>query len=129
MSWHTILFLSIVRYTKSRHTRTCTSTHTHTPQHPQSLVPSCVRVISEIKHECVYEVRLPSEMGMEGGKKDGEEEETTTGEEDGDRKKASAVVTVFRFIMKQSYICALIAMMVSKGRMGNEWGDMGGFEG
>ena len=71
-------------------------------------------------------------MGMEGGKKDGEEEETTTGEEDGDGKKASAVVTVFRFIMKQSYICALIAMMVSKGRMGNEWGDMGeegGFEG
>ncbi|CAL8369544.1 unnamed protein product, partial [Boreogadus saida] len=63
----------------------------------------------EIKHECVYEVRLPSEMGLEGGKKDGEETETET--EGEDREKASAVVTVFRFIMKQSYICALIAMM------------------
>uniref|UniRef100_A0A8C4ZEK7 Piezo-type mechanosensitive ion channel component n=1 Tax=Gadus morhua TaxID=8049 RepID=A0A8C4ZEK7_GADMO len=53
--------------------------------------------------------QLPSEMGMEGGKKDGEETETET--EGEDREKASAVVTVFRFIMKQSYICALIAMM------------------
>ena len=86
-------------------------------------MPSCVPVISEIKHECVYEVRLPSEMGMEGGKKDGEETETET--EGEDREKASAVVTVFRFIMKQSYICALIAMMVSQSRVGDEgerWG-------
>uniref|UniRef100_A0A8C5CAX9 Piezo-type mechanosensitive ion channel component n=1 Tax=Gadus morhua TaxID=8049 RepID=A0A8C5CAX9_GADMO len=99
----------------SRATDERESSHTHAhaqahkPPHPQSLVPSCVPVISEIKHECVYEVRLPSEMGMEGGKKDGEETETET--EGEDREKASAVVTVFRFIMKQSYICALIAMM------------------
>ncbi|XP_071780421.2 piezo-type mechanosensitive ion channel component 2 [Centroberyx gerrardi] len=64
--------------------------------------------ITEKKDECVYEVCLPpEETAMEGGEEQhegGEEEEKKNG-------GTSAVVTVFRFIMKQSYICALIAMM------------------
>uniref|UniRef100_A0A4W5QZX4 Piezo-type mechanosensitive ion channel component 2a, tandem duplicate 2 n=1 Tax=Hucho hucho TaxID=62062 RepID=A0A4W5QZX4_9TELE len=35
-------------------------------------------------------------------------------EEEGGSPRANAAVTTFRFIMKQSYICALIAMMVSR---------------
>lgn len=41
-----------------------------------------------------------------------EEEEENTEEEK--NSKVHAMVTVFHFIMKQSYVCALIAMMVSK---------------
>uniref|UniRef100_A0A667ZVF6 Piezo type mechanosensitive ion channel component 2 n=1 Tax=Myripristis murdjan TaxID=586833 RepID=A0A667ZVF6_9TELE len=62
----------------------------------------------EKKEECVYEVCLPpEESALEGG------EEHKGGEEEEEEKKTgtNAVVTVFRFIMKQSYICALIAMM------------------
>ncbi|KAJ3594600.1 hypothetical protein NHX12_003907 [Muraenolepis orangiensis] len=56
--------------------------------------------LSEKKRECVYEVSLPSDL--EGEKK---------GEGEDGAGPPSAVVTVFRFVMKQSYICALIAMM------------------
>uniref|UniRef100_A0A668A6K7 Piezo type mechanosensitive ion channel component 2 n=1 Tax=Myripristis murdjan TaxID=586833 RepID=A0A668A6K7_9TELE len=48
-----------------------------------------------------------TDQSLEGG------EEHKGGEEEEEEKKTgtNAVVTVFRFIMKQSYICALIAMM------------------
>lgn len=77
-------------------------------------VPS---VTLEKKPGCVYEVSLPSEEGTEGEKKveEGKAEEGEDGE-----GPPSAVVTVFRFIMKQSYICALIAMMVSRRTGGEE---------
>ncbi|KAG7272227.1 hypothetical protein CRUP_035754, partial [Coryphaenoides rupestris] len=66
--------------------------------------------VAEKKPGCVYEVSLPSEEGTEGEKKvEGEEGEAEEGEDE--EGPPSAVVTVFRFIMKQSYICALIAMM------------------
>uniref|UniRef100_A0A3B4TXV1 Piezo type mechanosensitive ion channel component 2 n=1 Tax=Seriola dumerili TaxID=41447 RepID=A0A3B4TXV1_SERDU len=62
---------------------------------------------TEKKNECVYEVCLPPEDSvLEGG------EEKSEGGEDGMKKRGvSAMVKVFHFIMKQSYICALIAMM------------------
>lgn len=62
------------------------------------------------KDECVYEVRLPPEdSALEGGEEKSEEAE------DGMKKRGvSAMVKIFNFIMKQSYICALIAMMVSQ---------------
>lgn len=55
-----------------------------------------------------------------GVRGEGSEEETAGGamatapEEEGGSPRANAAVTTFRFIMKQSYICALIAMMVSR---------------
>uniref|UniRef100_A0A667ZVD4 Piezo type mechanosensitive ion channel component 2 n=1 Tax=Myripristis murdjan TaxID=586833 RepID=A0A667ZVD4_9TELE len=54
-----------------------------------------------------YKTDQCSESALEGG------EEHKGGEEEEEEKKTgtNAVVTVFRFIMKQSYICALIAMM------------------
>ncbi|CAL8279118.1 unnamed protein product [Lota lota] len=53
-----------------------------------------------------------STLDPDPGKKEGEEEETEEEGEDGEKAgPPSTVVTVFRFIMKQSYICALIAMM------------------
>ncbi|KAM7400229.1 hypothetical protein PAMA_004770 [Pampus argenteus] len=63
---------------------------------------------TEKKDQCVYEVYLPPEdPALE------EEEEKSEGEEeDGMKNKGvGAMVKVFCFIMKQSYICALIAMM------------------
>ncbi|XP_042283733.1 piezo-type mechanosensitive ion channel component 2 isoform X1 [Thunnus maccoyii] len=62
---------------------------------------------TEKKEECVYEVCLPPEdQASEGG------EEKSEGGEDGMKKRGvGAMVKVFHFIMKQSYICALIAMM------------------
>uniref|UniRef100_A0A3Q3LMQ3 Piezo type mechanosensitive ion channel component 2 n=1 Tax=Mastacembelus armatus TaxID=205130 RepID=A0A3Q3LMQ3_9TELE len=62
---------------------------------------------NEKKEECVYEVCLPPEdSALEGG------EEKSEGGEDGMKKRGvGAMVKVFHFIMKQSYICALIAMM------------------
>ncbi|KAM9844577.1 piezo-type mechanosensitive ion channel component 2 [Aulostomus maculatus] len=59
------------------------------------------------KKQCVYEVCLPPEdSALEGG------EEKSEGEEDEMKKRGvGAMVKVFHFIMKQSYICALIAMM------------------
>ncbi|XP_029930817.1 piezo-type mechanosensitive ion channel component 2 isoform X2 [Myripristis murdjan] len=74
---------------------------------PQYKTDQC-SAITEKKEECVYEVCLPpEESALEGG------EEHKGGEEEEEEKKTgtNAVVTVFRFIMKQSYICALIAMM------------------
>lgn len=69
----------------------------------------CFCVQPEKKDECVYEVCLPPEdSALEGG------EEKSEGGEDGIKKRGvSAMVKIFHFIMKQSYICALIAMMVS----------------
>ncbi|XP_047198071.1 piezo-type mechanosensitive ion channel component 2 [Hippoglossus stenolepis] len=63
--------------------------------------------VTEKKDECVYEVRLPpEESALDEG------EEKTEEDEDGIKQRGvSAMVKVFHFIMKQSYICALIAMM------------------
>lgn len=58
---------------------------------------------TEKKDECVYEVSLPPE---DSGPKESEDDEN-------DIQKKGTMVKVFQFIMKQSYICALIAMMVS----------------
>nr|XP_023829138.1 piezo-type mechanosensitive ion channel component 2-like [Salvelinus alpinus] len=68
--------------------------------------------LAERKDSSVYEV-----AGVRG---EGSGEETAGGakatapEEEGGSPRANAAVTTFRFIMKQSYICALIAMMVSQ---------------
>ncbi|XP_034038368.1 piezo-type mechanosensitive ion channel component 2 [Thalassophryne amazonica] len=62
----------------------------------------------EKKDECVYEVCLPPE---EPALESREEQCEGRGEDELKKKGVSAIVTVFRFIMKQSYICALIAMM------------------
>ncbi|KAM3865799.1 piezo-type mechanosensitive ion channel component 2 [Diretmus argenteus] len=64
--------------------------------------------VTEKKDGCVYEVRLPPEETPAEG---GEEQQEGGGEEEEKKGGLSAVVTVFRFVMKQSYICALIAMM------------------
>ncbi|KAG7525314.1 hypothetical protein JOB18_025431 [Solea senegalensis] len=63
---------------------------------------------TEKKDESVYEVYLPPEdLAL-----DGSGEEKSEGSEDGIKQRGvSAMVKVFHFIMKQSYICALIAMM------------------
>lgn len=69
------------------------------------------------KKDGAYEVSLPhtqiqGETVVEEAGESGEmEEEEEEGKEES--SKVSSAVTVFRFIMKQSYICALIAMMVS----------------
>ncbi|XP_054480874.1 LOW QUALITY PROTEIN: piezo-type mechanosensitive ion channel component 2 [Anoplopoma fimbria] len=62
---------------------------------------------TEKKEECVYEVCFPPEdSALEEG------EEKSEGGEDGIKKRGvSAMVKIFHFVMKQSYICALIAMM------------------
>ncbi len=67
----------------------------------------------EKKDECVYEVCLPPEDSvLEGG-----EEKSEEGEDGMKKRGVSAMVKIFHFIMKQSYICALIAMMVSNAQM------------
>ncbi|CAN9502681.1 unnamed protein product [Ophioblennius macclurei] len=58
---------------------------------------------TEKKEECVYEVCLPPE---ESPPKESESEEAEI-----KKKGLGAVVKAFHFVMKQSYICALIAMM------------------
>ncbi|KAM9322035.1 piezo-type mechanosensitive ion channel component 2 [Pholidichthys leucotaenia] len=58
---------------------------------------------TEKKEECVYEVCLPPEE-LSLKESEGEENEIK-------KRGVSAMVKVFHFIMKQSYICALIAMM------------------
>ncbi|KAM8838287.1 piezo-type mechanosensitive ion channel component 2 isoform 4-T4 [Synchiropus picturatus] len=65
----------------------------------------------EKKDESVYEVSLPPEgSDLDMGEEKSEEEEEE--EEDAMKKRGvSAMVKAFHFIMKQSYICALIAMM------------------
>lgn len=57
----------------------------------------------------MYEVCLPPEdSALEEGEEKSEEGD------DGIKKKGLGVmVKIFQFVMKQSYICALIAMMVS----------------
>ncbi|XP_038573421.1 piezo-type mechanosensitive ion channel component 2 isoform X2 [Micropterus salmoides] len=63
---------------------------------------------TEKKDECVYEVCLPPEDSLlEGGVEKSEE-----GEDRMKKRGLSTMVKIFHFIMKQSYICALIAMMV-----------------
>ena len=54
----------------------------------------------------MYEVCLPPE---DSALKESEDEENEI-----KKKGVGAMVKVFHFIMKQSYICALIAMMVSR---------------
>ncbi|XP_070830644.1 piezo-type mechanosensitive ion channel component 2 [Chaetodon trifascialis] len=62
---------------------------------------------TEKKDECVYEVCLPPEDSpLEGG-----EEKSEEGEDGIKKRGVGAMVKIFHFIMKQSYICALIAMM------------------
>lgn len=62
---------------------------------------------NEKKNDCTLEVSLPTEdPGLEG------DEEKGDGDEDSATNiRLSAMVKVFHFVMKQSYICALIAMM------------------
>lgn len=57
----------------------------------------------------VYEVGLPPEDSAP----EADEVESEGGDEGMKRRGVGAAVKVFNFIMKQSYICALIAMMVS----------------
>ncbi|XP_038859228.1 piezo-type mechanosensitive ion channel component 2-like [Salvelinus namaycush] len=64
--------------------------------------------ITEKKNGSVFDVS-PTVGGEAAGKE--EEEEEAEQEEEEEEGRVNAVVTVFRFIMKQSYICALIAMM------------------
>ncbi|XP_041333594.1 piezo-type mechanosensitive ion channel component 2 [Pyrgilauda ruficollis] len=49
--------------------------------------------------------------GVSGKKEEEEEEEEEITQEEKENVKLHALVSVFQFIMKQSYICALIAMM------------------
>ncbi|NXB24028.1 PIEZ2 protein, partial [Rhagologus leucostigma] len=49
--------------------------------------------------------------GTSGKKEEEEEEEEEVTQEEKENVKLHALVSVFQFIMKQSYICALIAMM------------------
>uniref|UniRef100_A0A8C9N3G8 Piezo type mechanosensitive ion channel component 2 n=1 Tax=Serinus canaria TaxID=9135 RepID=A0A8C9N3G8_SERCA len=49
--------------------------------------------------------------GMSGKKEEEEQEEEEVTQEEKENVKLHALVSVFQFIMKQSYICALIAMM------------------
>ncbi|XP_041848667.1 piezo-type mechanosensitive ion channel component 2 [Melanotaenia boesemani] len=58
---------------------------------------------TEKKEECVYEVCLPPE---DSALKESEDEENEI-----KKRGVGAFVKIFNFIMKQSYICALIAMM------------------
>ncbi|XP_021176545.2 piezo-type mechanosensitive ion channel component 2 isoform X3 [Fundulus heteroclitus] len=70
-----------------------------TPQYKLDKLSDC----TEKKEESVYEVSLPPE---DSALKESEEEEN-----DIKKKGVGAMVKFFHFIMKQSYICALIAMM------------------
>uniref|UniRef100_A0A3P9DDQ3 Piezo type mechanosensitive ion channel component 2 n=1 Tax=Maylandia zebra TaxID=106582 RepID=A0A3P9DDQ3_9CICH len=71
--------------------------------HSRSVVMSCLFVQTEKKEECVYEVCLPPE---ESSVKETESEENII-----KKKGVGAMVKIFHFIMKQSYIGALISMM------------------
>ncbi|XP_052333345.1 piezo-type mechanosensitive ion channel component 2-like, partial [Oncorhynchus keta] len=69
--------------------------------------------ITEKKNGSVYDVN-PTVGGEPAGMEEEEEKKEQGDEEEEEKEKegrVNAVVTVFRFIMKQSYICALIAMM------------------
>lgn len=52
---------------------------------------------------------------LEKEEEEEEEEKEEVAQEEKENVKLHALVSVFQFIMKQSYICALIAMMVSTG--------------
>lgn len=69
----------------------------------------CFCIQPEKKDESVYEVCLPPEdLTL-----DSAEEKSEEGDDETKKKGDGTMVKVFHFIMKQSYICALIAMMVS----------------
>ncbi|XP_056911849.1 piezo-type mechanosensitive ion channel component 2 isoform X3 [Takifugu flavidus] len=72
-----------------------------TPQYKRDTHSDCTGK----RDECVYEVRLPPEDSVSGGEEDSEDGES------GIIKGVGTMVKIFHFIMKQSYICALIAMM------------------
>lgn len=75
-------------------------------------MPSRVCVVQpEKKDVSVYEVRLKADDSAV----EPEEEKSEEGESDIRKRGVGAMVKIFHFIMKQSYICALIAMMVSHG--------------
>lgn len=57
----------------------------------------------------MYEVCLPPEDSV----LDGGEEKSEEGVDGIKKRGVGAMVKIFHFVMKQSYICALIAMMVS----------------
>uniref|UniRef100_A0A671VGF6 Piezo type mechanosensitive ion channel component 2 n=1 Tax=Sparus aurata TaxID=8175 RepID=A0A671VGF6_SPAAU len=67
----------------------------------------CLCVQPEKKDECVYEVCLPPEDSV----LDGGEEKSEEGVDGIKKRGVGAMVKIFHFVMKQSYICALIAMM------------------
>ncbi|KAL6104091.1 piezo2 [Pungitius sinensis] len=65
------------------------------------------RDVPEKKPECVYEVCFPPEdSAFEKG-----EEKPEEGKRGMKKRGVGAIVKTFHFVMKQSYICALIAMM------------------
>ncbi|XP_045549637.1 piezo-type mechanosensitive ion channel component 2 [Salmo salar] len=68
--------------------------------------------ITEKKNGSVFDIS-PTVGGETAGIREEEkkEEQGNEEEEEEEEGRVNAVVTVFRFIMKQSYICALIAMM------------------
>lgn len=68
----------------------------------------CFCVGPEKKPECAYDVCFPPEDSAFE-----KEEEKPEGGEHGMKRGVGAIVKIFHFVMKQSYICALIAMMVS----------------
>ncbi|XP_054623072.1 piezo-type mechanosensitive ion channel component 2 isoform X2 [Dunckerocampus dactyliophorus] len=73
-----------------------------TPQYKTDQCGNC----TEKEDISIYEVSLPPEDRVAAGEEKSEEDEGAL------RKKGvGAMVKVFHFIMKQSYICALIAMM------------------
>ncbi|TNM98493.1 hypothetical protein fugu_014739 [Takifugu bimaculatus] len=72
-----------------------------TPQYKRDTHGDCTGK----RDECVYEVRLPPEDSVSGGEEDSEDGES------GIIKGVGTMVKIFHFVMKQSYICALIAMM------------------
>lgn len=61
----------------------------------------------------MYEVCLKAEDSA----LEPEEEKSEEGESDIKKRGVGAMVKIFHFIMKQSYICALIAMMVSRAEL------------
>ncbi|XP_056276560.1 piezo-type mechanosensitive ion channel component 2 isoform X2 [Pseudoliparis swirei] len=64
--------------------------------------------VKEKKEDCEYEMCFPPEdLALDEG-----EEKSEKGEDAIKKKGVGAMVKIFHFIMKQSYICALIAMMV-----------------
>ncbi len=62
---------------------------------------------------------LDSQLEEEEEKTDAEDEEEEEEEEEELGGPPGTLIKVFKFIMKQSYICALIAMMVRRSKVWN----------